>query len=215
MAHPTAFHAAPADGAESDDEDHLCIICMERPKDTTTLPCGHCMMCHTCAPSVSSSGGSGGGRRGADRGGEEQGEARATGQPPHPPTHLNSSRPVRWPQMLWGPSAWRACPASRADSLRPPPLPSPCAHPPAGPPAAPASRSRLAHSASQGGPSSAPRGRPLPPPSPPLTPSFTPRAGYHQDQPVPGVPRACRRLHRHRGLTRRTGRGRLLARARA
>jgi hypothetical protein len=37
---------SPSD--QEQDDELLCILCMEQPKDTCLLPCGHAMMCGAC-----------------------------------------------------------------------------------------------------------------------------------------------------------------------
>ena len=50
---------AEADAAErrrrdAEEARRLCIICMEREREVTFLPCGHCATCSACAPAVGS-----------------------------------------------------------------------------------------------------------------------------------------------------------------
>ena len=38
-------------GLNIDEEDEgLCVVCLEAPKDTLLLPCKHLCLCHMCAP---------------------------------------------------------------------------------------------------------------------------------------------------------------------
>ena len=34
------------------DDHDMCIVCMEQPRDTICIPCGHVVMCGTCSAAV-------------------------------------------------------------------------------------------------------------------------------------------------------------------
>ena len=40
------------DADDDEDEDRLCVICWDAPKDTLIQPCNHLCLCHSCATKV-------------------------------------------------------------------------------------------------------------------------------------------------------------------
>ena len=54
MSTPTgvASVGGAGDDEDEDDDDDECVVCMERLREVRNEPCGHVVMCHTCASAV-------------------------------------------------------------------------------------------------------------------------------------------------------------------
>lgn len=33
-------------------DDHLCVVCLENPRDEVLVPCGHMVLCHFCCEGI-------------------------------------------------------------------------------------------------------------------------------------------------------------------
>jgi hypothetical protein len=50
-----AFAEVRMDEEEDIDENQLCVVCLENPREEVLVPCGHWVMCSECCAEIKSS----------------------------------------------------------------------------------------------------------------------------------------------------------------